>query len=325
MSTAPNCYDSQGNPAFPQNMSISSRPGPGPEQTYISPGVSSKPATTTTIKDYPTLEVTEISLSPCMDAHALENSSSSSSSIAAPPQRRRTPSPSSPAATTKTTSTSSSSSSSSTSRHRKSSLRSRHSSSHYSQHRRTATAVSITPITDQTTRREDLLALHRESCRLFQQQPQEEQQQTPPLTPRNQRSPSTSTRSNVTTTLSNTNTNTNTNTKTRNGDKYSPISIHEVHKTPVRASTLPVWDYTDEVPTTTPKTTVTVIDWTSPSTRRREYEKIDKASSGMRGFWRRVAPKWCQSRARRMPFFEEKDGKGNYEGSVRRFRMDLPE
>ncbi|RAK81639.1 uncharacterized protein BO72DRAFT_482847 [Aspergillus fijiensis CBS 313.89] len=302
-------------------MSIPSRPGPGPERTYISPGVNPP----TTIKDYPTLEVTEISLSPCMDApHALEDSS-----IIAAPKRRRTPSPSSPAATTtstKTISSSSSSSSSSTSRHRKSSLHSRHSSSHYSQHRRTATAVSITPITDQTTRREDLLALHRESCRLFQQQQQQQKQQQsiPPLTPRNQRSPSTS--SNATTT-SNTNTNARGSGGGSGGGDHSPISIHEVLKTPVRASTLPVWDYTDEVTTTTttPKTTVTVIDWTSPSTRRREYEKIDKASSGMRGFWRRVAPKWCQSRARRMPFFEEKDGKGNYEGSVRRFRMDIPE
>jgi hypothetical protein len=41
--------------------------------------------------------------------------------------------------------------------------------------------------------------------------------------------------------------------------------------------------------------------------------------------WRRVAPKWCRSDTR-TPFFEEdKDGKGNYEGSVRRFRMDLPD
>ncbi|THC91854.1 hypothetical protein EYZ11_008676 [Aspergillus tanneri] len=74
------------------------------------------------------------------------------------------------------------------------------------------------------------------------------------------------------------------------------------------------------------QSSATVIDWTSPSTRRREYEKIDRASSGMRGFWRRVAPRWCQSRDNRTPFFEEgKDGKGNYEGSVRRFRMDLPD
>lgn len=70
----------------------------------------------------------------------------------------------------------------------------------------------------------------------------------------------------------------------------------------------------------------TVIDWTSPSTRRREYEKIDRASRGFRGLWRRVAPKWCQLPDRRTPFFEEgKDGKTNYEGSVRRFRMDIPE
>lgn len=70
----------------------------------------------------------------------------------------------------------------------------------------------------------------------------------------------------------------------------------------------------------------TVIDWTSPSTRRREYEKIDRSSRGIRGLWRRIAPKWCQPGQERVPFFEEgKDGKGNYEGSVRRFRMDLPD
>ncbi|RAL15085.1 uncharacterized protein BO97DRAFT_403721 [Aspergillus homomorphus CBS 101889] len=280
-------------PPLLRNMNMSISSGPGPEQAYFSPGVN-----TTSSKIYPTLEVTEISLPPppCMDV--LDRS----------PRRKRTPSPSSPATTTATTSSSSSSSSSSsTSRHhRKTSLQSRHSSLH--SHRRTATSatttVSITPIADQPTRREDLLALHRESCRLFQQQQQPLSPTTSPSTPRNQRSPSTS--SNLTT----------------NPQRNSPISIRDVHKTPVRASTLPVWDRPDDHPS---KTTVTVIDWTSPSTRRREYEKIDKASSGVRGFWRRVAPKWCQSRARRMPFFEEKDGKGNYEGSVRRFRMDLPE
>ncbi|KAK2744663.1 hypothetical protein FQN55_006581 [Onygenales sp. PD_40] len=69
----------------------------------------------------------------------------------------------------------------------------------------------------------------------------------------------------------------------------------------------------------------TVIDWTSPSTRRREYEKIDRSSRGVRGMWRRFAPSWCQSESR-TPFFEEgKTGKGTYEGSVRRFRMDVPD
>lgn len=73
------------------------------------------------------------------------------------------------------------------------------------------------------------------------------------------------------------------------------------------------------------QTSTTVIDWTSPSTRRREYAKIDRASSGFRGFWRRVAPKWCQNRNRRTPFFEEGKGGKTSEGSVRRFRMDIPE
>ncbi|WEW57874.1 hypothetical protein PRK78_003341 [Emydomyces testavorans] len=70
----------------------------------------------------------------------------------------------------------------------------------------------------------------------------------------------------------------------------------------------------------------TVIDWTSASTRRREYEKIDRSSRGIRGMWRRFAPKWCQSKSQRIPFFDEtKKDKQLHEGSVRRFRMDIPD
>ncbi|PGH08915.1 hypothetical protein GX51_00972 [Blastomyces parvus] len=70
----------------------------------------------------------------------------------------------------------------------------------------------------------------------------------------------------------------------------------------------------------------TIIDWTSPSTRRREYEAIDRSTRGVRGMWRKIAPSWCQPGGSRMPFFEEgKGGKGMYEGSVRRFRMDVPD
>jgi hypothetical protein len=65
------------------------------------------------------------------------------------------------------------------------------------------------------------------------------------------------------------------------------------------------------------------MEWTSPDTRRREYEKIDRASSGVRGLWRRVAPRCFQPRDSRTPFFEE--GKTEREGSVRRFRMDIPD
>ncbi|KAK2762651.1 hypothetical protein FQN54_000824 [Arachnomyces sp. PD_36] len=68
----------------------------------------------------------------------------------------------------------------------------------------------------------------------------------------------------------------------------------------------------------------TIIDWTSPSTRKREYEKIDRSYRGIRGFWRRFAPHFFQPGDRRTPFFEEgKGGNGVYGGSVRRFRMDF--
>nr|KMM65660.1 hypothetical protein CPAG_02006 [Coccidioides posadasii RMSCC 3488] len=70
----------------------------------------------------------------------------------------------------------------------------------------------------------------------------------------------------------------------------------------------------------------TVMHWTSSSTRRREYEKIDRSCRGIRGMWRRFAPKWCQSKSQRIPFFDEtKGGKQLYEGSVRRFRIDIPD
>lgn len=66
----------------------------------------------------------------------------------------------------------------------------------------------------------------------------------------------------------------------------------------------------------------TVIDWTSPSTRRREHEKIDKSSRGFRGWWRRVAPRWCSS-ASRTGFYAGDDDSDA--GSVRRYRVDLPD
>ena len=62
------------------------------------------------------------------------------------------------------------------------------------------------------------------------------------------------------------------------------------------------------------------IDWTLPSTRRREYEKIDKARSGFRGLIRRVTPRILQKNGR-VGFHD--DGKGSDAGTVRRFRMDV--
>ncbi|MCJ1425412.1 hypothetical protein MMC29_003311 [Sticta canariensis] len=65
----------------------------------------------------------------------------------------------------------------------------------------------------------------------------------------------------------------------------------------------------------------TVIDWTLPSTRRLEYREIDKSCRGFRGIWRRLAPRWCR-RNSRLSFF---DGNSSDTGSVRRYRLDLPE
>jgi len=63
--------------------------------------------------------------------------------------------------------------------------------------------------------------------------------------------------------------------------------------------------------------TTTTMHWTSPCTRKREYERIDKANSGLRGFFRKVTPR-CVSGPQEK--FYEKDKSDA--GSVRRYRMD---
>ncbi|KEF63399.1 uncharacterized protein A1O9_01377 [Exophiala aquamarina CBS 119918] len=65
----------------------------------------------------------------------------------------------------------------------------------------------------------------------------------------------------------------------------------------------------------------TVISWTSDETRRKEYAKIDRANSGLRGLLRRLMPRHLLSKNSRRDFFTGKcDG-----DSVRRFRMDVPD
>lgn len=197
---------------------------------------------------------------------------------------------------------------------------SRHSSQH-SLHRRIPTAGSLTPSVHSRCRpdqrRENLLALHRESCRLFQ---------GPDALPSR---PTTMSRAHTTaTTIRSLSTASSdigspplspglyaqSSTSERSLDKANSI-YHAPHTTHVEHEL-----HSRKQPT------ATVIDWTSQSTRRREYEKIDRASRGVRGLWRRVAPQWCQSKNDRMPFFDPgKSGKACREGSVRRFRMDLPD
>jgi hypothetical protein len=63
----------------------------------------------------------------------------------------------------------------------------------------------------------------------------------------------------------------------------------------------------------------TVMSWTSDETRRRDYEKIDRAHRGWRGFVNQILPSsW---RCSRRNFF-----RGECDGdSVRRFRLSVPE
>ncbi|KAE8383341.1 hypothetical protein BDV26DRAFT_251544 [Aspergillus bertholletiae] len=217
--------------------------------------------------------------------------------------------------------------------HRRSTSRSTRHSAHTAgqsslhSHRRAATvSAPLTPSVpskDLEPRREDLLALHRESCRLFQDSELTiptpyERASFPPTThespPHTIRTSSDTGSPPVSPVF-----------PTRFSTVSEDLPGPEHQKGPLLHTSPVMSIIRDESCIPAIQTSVTVIDWTSPSTRRREYKKIDRASSGVRGFWRRVAPKWCQFGHDRTPFFEEKDGKGNYEGSVRRFRLDLPD
>jgi hypothetical protein len=61
----------------------------------------------------------------------------------------------------------------------------------------------------------------------------------------------------------------------------------------------------------------TTMHWTSPCTRRREYKRIDRANTGVRGFLNKVMPRCVSGPPER---FYEKDQSDT--GSVRRYRID---
>ncbi|KAH8727933.1 hypothetical protein GQ44DRAFT_80450 [Phaeosphaeriaceae sp. PMI808] len=72
-----------------------------------------------------------------------------------------------------------------------------------------------------------------------------------------------------------------------------------------------------EESTSTTERTSTTTHWTSPGTRRREYDRIDRANSGLRGFVNKVMPR-CVSGPQEK--FYEKDQSDA--GSVRRYRIE---
>lgn len=189
------------------------------------------------------------------------------------------------------------------------------------------------PRTSAQDRRESLLAFHRESCRLFQEQDSSMDEMRPVSAL--QRAPSTTYRPRRDQRLSS---ELGSAPPSPIASSYSTQRLDYEHRGSLSsaAASPPLCprDRSNTLPTTIPSHVhspsessipipATVMEWTSPSTRKQEYEKIDRANRGMRGLWRRVAPRWCQGRTSRMPFFEE--GRVSREGSVRRFRMDVPE
>lgn len=65
--------------------------------------------------------------------------------------------------------------------------------------------------------------------------------------------------------------------------------------------------------------------WTSDSTRRLEYEAIDAASKGVRGFLIRLVPDCIlPDQVRRTRFWRHDCQRGKKEGSVRRYRLSVP-
>lgn len=70
----------------------------------------------------------------------------------------------------------------------------------------------------------------------------------------------------------------------------------------------------------------TIHYWTSDNTRRLEYAAIDAASSGVRGFLVRLVPDCIlPAQKRRTRFFGHDGAKREKEGSVRRYRLTLPD
>ncbi|QKX59082.1 uncharacterized protein TRUGW13939_06212 [Talaromyces rugulosus] len=172
-------------------------------------------------------------------------------------------------------------------------------------------------------KRDELLALHRDSCRIFQDvgmaaEPLENSYDEPRLTQSTTVSPIMSPILQYQRSHS---------FPINDGDVSEDdllsvrqprrISIVHSEPDPEREPSQPPQSPHEQVPTT-------VIDWTSPSTRRREYEAIDRSNRCFRRIWRRMTPRCFRPSGARTPFFETgKDGKANYEGSVRRFRMDI--
>ena len=64
----------------------------------------------------------------------------------------------------------------------------------------------------------------------------------------------------------------------------------------------------------------TPIDWTLPSTRRKQYDEIDNSYRGFRGLLRRLTPSLFRSHGKRVGFYDAE--KNSDADTVRRYRMN---
>ncbi|KAF2115168.1 hypothetical protein BDV96DRAFT_493390 [Lophiotrema nucula] len=144
---------------------------------------------------------------------------------------------------------------------------------------------------------DDVLALHFRSCSLFQKSPYS--------TPDGQANPNTHAVDNH-------------GFLVRTSPDLGASPQH--HADGIEVATSP--ERTEETVATL-EATNTVTDWMSPSTRKKEYERIDRENSGIRGLMRRIVPR-CVSGPPPTRFHDpEKDTSDT--GSVRRYRIDFDE
>lgn len=114
---------------------------------------------------------------------------------------------------------------------------------------------------------------------------------------------------------------------------YGPSALAEIDATPAGATPqAPTPTHESDLPTLDEKATATAsagglgggaqedttMHWMLPETRRSQYERIDRANTGVRGLVRRLMPR-CVSGPAPMRFYE---GETSDAGSVRRYRMD---
>ena len=99
----------------------------------------------------------------------------------------------------------------------------------------------------------------------------------------------------------------------------SPITIPELTVNQ-SSQTLPKAIDFEYAPSYSNHVPATPIDWTLPSTRRKQYNEIDKSCRGFRGLVRRIFPSLFRSHGKRVGFYDAE--RSSDAGTVRRYRVN---